>query len=96
MKYVLRAVIVMVLTYIYLKLIYSWQWVDDLRKSPVGQKVYFFLAGLFNVQGADEGETLLLLFYFFVALVVACLTVCAAFRFVVRPYLGGPAKRPHR
>lgn len=93
MKYVLRALIVMVLTYVYLKLIYSWQWVDDLRKSRAGQKAYFFLADAFNVRGADDGETLLLLFYFFVALTAACITAWAVYRFLRRPTRDQPDRK---
>ncbi len=85
MRHALRTVAVFALTYAYLKLIYRWEWVDELRKSPAGQRAYFFLADVFHVQGADDGETLLLLFYFVVALIVACITVWAADRFIVRP-----------
>jgi hypothetical protein len=93
MKYVLRTAMVAALTYLYLKLIYSWQWVDDVRKSAGGQKVYFFLADLFNVRGADEGETLLLLFYFFVSLAAACITVWTIYRFIVRPVREGRRRK---
>ncbi len=85
MRFAVRAVFVAVLTYVYLRLIYLSDWIDAIRKSPTGQKVYYFLANLVNAQNADDGETLLLWVYFAIALVAACLTVWAIDRFVVRP-----------
>lgn len=85
MKYALRTAFVVGLTYVYLRLIYLSDWIDEARKSPAGQKAYFFLANLVNAQNADEGETLLLLVYFVIALATACLTIWAVYRFVVRP-----------
>ncbi len=92
MKFVLRTAFVAALTYVYLRLIYLSDWIDEVRRSPVGQKAYFFLASLFNAQNADEGETLLLLVYLVGALAAACLTVWAIYRFVVRPIRGRQRK----
>ena len=94
MKFAFRAACVIALTYIYLRLIYLSDWMDGARKSPVGQKAYYFLADLFNVRNADDGETLLLWVYFAVALAAAALTVWAAYRFVVRPVLTRQRKTP--
>src|SRR6185437_6163103 len=85
MKFALRTAFVIAFTYVYLRLIYLSDWIDEARKSPAGQKVYFFLADLVNAHNADEGERVLLAVYFIVALVAACLTVWAVYRFVVRP-----------
>ena len=85
MKFALRAVLVLALTYLYLRLIYLSDWIDEARKSPAGQKMYFFLANLVSAQNADQGERLLLSVYFVAALVAACLTVWLVYRFVVRP-----------
>ncbi|CAN7305176.1 hypothetical protein LJR230_001472 [Trinickia sp. LjRoot230] len=88
MKYALRTAFVVGLTYVYLRLIYLSDSIDEMRKSPAGQKAYFLLAGLVNAHNADEGETLLLLVYFVIALAAACVTVWAVYRFVVRPVRG--------
>jgi len=85
MKFALRTAFVVALTYGYLRLIYLSDWVDELRKSPAGQKVYLFFANLVNADNADQGETLLLVIYFVVALIAACITVWAGYRFIVRP-----------
>ena len=85
MKFASRTALVIALTYVYLRLIYLSDWIDEARKSPLGQKAYFFLANLVNAQNADEGERLLLSVYFVAALVAACLTVWGVYRFVVRP-----------
>jgi len=85
MKFALRTAFVIAFTYVYLRLIYLSDWIDEARKSPAGQKVYFFLADLVNAHNADEGERLLLVVYLVVALAAACVTVWAVYRCVVRP-----------
>ncbi len=85
MKLALRTSLVIVLTYLYLRLIYVSDWIDQMRKSPAGQKAYFFLADLVNARNADQGERVLLAVYFVVALAGACFTVWAVYRFVLRP-----------
>ncbi len=67
MKFALRAAFVVALAYIYLRLVYLSDRIDEALRSSVGQKVYVFLANLFDAQNADEGETLLLLVYFVIA-----------------------------
>ena len=94
MRFAVRAAFVAALTYVYLRLIYLSDWIDGIRKSPAGQKVYYFLANLVNAQNADDGETLLLWIYIAIALVAACLTVWASYRFVVRPIRSRQRKTP--
>lgn len=94
MKFALRTASVLVLTYVYLRLIYLSDWIEEARKTPAVQKAYFFLANLVNAQNADEGERLLLSVYFIVALVAACLTVWAVDRFVMRAVRSHQRKAP--
>lgn len=56
MKFVVRTAFVVALTYVYLRLIYLSDWIDEVRKGPAGQKAYLFLASLVNAQNADQGE----------------------------------------
>lgn len=92
MRFAVRTVLVVALTYAYLRLIYLSDWIDQVRKSPAGQKAYFFLANIVNAHNADDGETLLLMVYFVVALAAACLTVWAAYRIVIRSVRSRPGK----
>jgi branched-subunit amino acid ABC-type transport system permease component len=94
MKFAFRAACVIALTYVYLRLIYLSDWLDAARKSPAGQKAYYFLANLVDVRNADDGETLLLWVYFVAALAAAAITVWAAYRFVVRPVRTRQRKTP--
>lgn len=89
MKLVLRIVAVIVLTHLYTLLIYRWPplacLVEQAVDSPSGQHAYVWLMSLLKWQGAEDGETLLLIVFLVISFVVACLTVAIASRLIITP-----------
>ncbi|PMS10393.1 hypothetical protein SAMN06295900_10786 [Trinickia caryophylli] len=89
MKIVLRVVAVLVLTHLYTLLIYRWpplaHIADRVIDGELGQRAYVWLMSLFGWEGAENGETLLLIFFVLIALAAACLTVLIASRLILAP-----------
>ena len=89
MKLVLRIVAVIGLTHLYTLLIYRWpqlaRLVDQAVNGPSGQRAYVWLMDLLKWQGAEDGDTLLLISFLLISFVLACLTVAIASRLIITP-----------
>ena len=89
MKLVLHVLAVLGLTHIYTMLIYRWtplaRLVDQAVNSPSGERAYVWLMDLFKWQGAEDGDTLLLIAFLIVSLIFACITVAVLSRLIVMP-----------
>lgn len=89
MKLVLRITAVIGLTHLYTLLIYRWpplaRLVEQAVNSPSGQRAYVWLMDLLKWQGAEDGETLLLIAFLLISLALACLTVAVASRLIIEP-----------
>lgn len=89
MRLVLRAVAVLGLTHLYTMLIYRWpplaRIIERAVDSAWGQRAYVRLMDLVGWEGAEHGETLLLIIFLLVSLVMASVTVVIVSRFIVTP-----------
>ncbi|ALF87435.1 MULTISPECIES: hypothetical protein [Ralstonia solanacearum species complex] len=85
MRFALKTVAVVLLAFAYTRAIYLWSWLDPFFASSAWQRIYGFLAHLFGVSGAEQGEDLQLAMFLVVALLLAILSVWLFDRYVCRP-----------
>ena len=76
MKITLKAVAVVALTFLLARLAYSLDWLDEWFHGPQGMQLYYRLADLFKVRGAEDGEQLIFNVVLGASLVLSIVAVC--------------------
>jgi hypothetical protein len=99
MRFVLRVLAVLALTDIYTQLVYKWEplagLVDKFLDSKVGEQTYVSAMHLAHLEGAENGENLLLAVFVIIALIAAIITTWGGSRFIVTPLCRWLATKTH-
>ncbi|AQW31353.1 hypothetical protein ACKZDW_07050 [Ralstonia syzygii subsp. celebesensis] len=85
MRLAIKTIAVVLLAFVYTRAIYLWSWLDPFFAGLAWQRIFGFLAHLFGVSGAEQGEDLQLALFLLVAVLLAVLSVWLLDRYVCRP-----------
>ncbi|WP_369952323.1 hypothetical protein [Ralstonia syzygii] len=85
MRLAIKTIAVALLAFAYTRAIYLWSGLDPFFAGTAWQRIYDFLAHLFGVSGAEQGEDLQLALFLVVAVLLAVLSVWLFDRYVCQP-----------
>lgn len=81
----LKVAATIVLTCLYTKVIYVWTWLDAFFESKLAEHMYVGLAALFNVNGSEQGDSMVLIVFLMLSLTASLLTIWLVSRFMLGP-----------